>query len=52
MEETIDEAIQKMAEQVKASGQDSEKAHKFSIAALNLAHVKQVLKSIEQTGGK
>jgi hypothetical protein len=46
MTETIDQAIQKMAEMTKASSQ-ADQALKFSQAALNLAHLKGVLHSIE-----
>lgn len=38
----IDQAIDKMAEMAKASG-DSQKSLHYSQAALNLAHTKQVL---------
>ncbi len=43
----IDEAIAKMAEMVKANPQPDQ-AMKFSQAALNLAHTKGVLVSIEK----
>lgn len=42
MDEKIDQAIEKMADQAKAC-QDPTKAQQFSQAALNLAHTKQVL---------
>jgi len=42
MDEKIDQAIEKMADQTK-SCQDSQKALHYSQAALNLAHVKQIL---------
>lgn len=41
MDEKIDQAIEKMADQARSS-QDSQKALHFSQAALNLAHVKQL----------
>ena len=43
MDEKIDEAIAKMADQAKATAGDAQKALHYSQAALNLAHVKQIL---------
>jgi hypothetical protein len=42
MDEKIEQAIEKMAEQAR-SCQDSQKALHFSQAALNLAHAKSLL---------
>lgn len=42
MEETLDAAIQKMAEMTKANA-EADKALKYSQAALNLAQVKQIM---------
>lgn len=42
MDEKIDAAIEKMADQSKAC-QDAQKALHYSQAALNLAHTKQIL---------
>lgn len=43
MDEKIDQAIEKMADQAKAAQNDAQKALHFSQAALNLAHVKQIM---------
>lgn len=43
MDEKIEAAIEKMADQAKSCSQDAQKALHFSQAALNLAHTKQIL---------
>ena len=43
MDEKIDQAIEKMADQTKAAQGDAQKALHYSQAALNLAHTKQIL---------
>lgn len=48
MTDKIDEAIDKMSDQVKSSGMDSQKAVHYSQAALNLANAKMTLKSAER----
>lgn len=42
MDEKLDQAIEKLADQARAC-QDSQKAYQWSQAALNLAHTKQLL---------
>lgn len=49
MDEKIDQAIEKMADQAKAS-HDAQKALHYSQAALNLAHVKGTLAAIHLEG--
>lgn len=52
MEDKIDSAIEKMADQAKACAQDSTKAYQYSQAALNFAHTKQLLEGQGQRRNK
>ena len=48
MHEKLDKAIEKMTEMVAANAQ-ADNAIKFSQAALNLAHAKQILEAVNKT---
>lgn len=48
---SLDGAIQKMAQQASAAGNDQEKAIRFSQAAYNLAQTKQIMMHLGQNPG-